>query len=203
MTVSQGTYLKAVVSWDLPLSVIAQSVFYYQLKGLSPVSDATILSALVTGLEDMFDNLNSYWSTQVSLNTVTVNEWEYDTTDQWHTGRYIGEGALTDGFASGTDMLPHASAAVITGNTGNVNVKSRKSLPGVIDTQAVDSQVQASTLTALANFAVDWIAQMFVDTNEYLEPGVPGKEGIWYALASALVSDLIGSQRRRKPGIGV
>lgn len=203
MTVTQGTYLKGVVTWALPQLVVAQNVFYWQLKGLSPVADAFLVAAVQTGLEAMFDNLGADWSNDAALESFILNEWEYDGEDGWHTGRYVGEDTLTDNFESSTDMLPHAVAATITANTANVKTRSRKSLPGVIDSGANDSILQAPTIAAVVAWTVDWISDMFVDTNEHLEPGVPGLEGIWYPLLLGFLSGVVGSQRRRKPGIGI
>jgi hypothetical protein len=203
MAVAIGTILKAVSTMSLPGGNIAQNVWYWEVVGTTPVSEATILSAIATRISLAFSQVAQYIRSTVTLDTVAVHEWEWNGTDAWETGEYIGEAALSDNFTGAANMLPHACAATVSASTSDVNRTSRKSIAGLDETTQDQSDLISAVVTAVANFATQWLADVSLGGSEFLDPGLPGGDGVFYPLLVAAVSDILGSQRRRKPGIGV
>lgn len=203
MTVSIGDIIKTVVSFTMQDGIIAQNVFYHELDGLSPVAESTIITQLISTINTLYALVEDQIVGAVTLDDFVCNKWEYDVVDGWRTGPYIGFGTLTDAFAGPGDGFPHAVAATITGFTQDVRTRSRKSLPGFREAAAADSSLTALALADLVSFAAFWTVPWAVDTNEDLYPGVPAKDGTFKRLTGSLISGYMGSQRQRKPGIGI
>lgn len=203
MTIAIGTTLKAVSTMTLPGGNIAQNVWYWKLAGTTPVSEATVLAAIATRISLCFAQVQAYIRSTVTLDTVAVHTWVWDGVSAWETGLYVGEAALSDSFAGAANMLPHAAAGVISASTSDVNRTSRKSIAGLDESTQDQSEFISAVVTALVNFGSQWLADIVLGGSEFLDPGLPGGDGVFYPLLVAAVGDIVGSQRRRKPGIGV
>lgn len=203
MTVASGEVVKAVATHELLDNVISQSVWYWILTSAAPVAYATILSNIVTEIETFYALLQAHLETDTHLIDVVVNKWEYTGGEGWHTGPLVGVDTLTDSFSSVADMLPHACAFTITGFTQDPNVRSRKSIGGFTEDKALDSDVTAPVVSALANALGEWLTPRSVGGADLLHPVVPAATGVVEYLLYGLVSDLVGSQRQRKPGVGI
>lgn len=203
MAVSPGTILKAVSEMTMPGEHKAQNVWYWRLNSEGDQSEATILTHIAAKLNAIFAEIEDHIHADVTLDTVTVNEWVWDEVEGWETGIYIGEAALADAFVGAGDMLPHAVAATVTASTTDVNRRSRKSFAGFTETTQDDSKLSVAVVTAVAAAALEWVTAQVILGSDNLDPGLGGSDGVFYPLAVALVADILGSQRRRKPGLGI
>lgn len=203
MAIAQGTGLKCVVTLTLPANVIAQNIFYFQVIGINPIDEAAALTTIASAMNAIYATIEDYVVSTATLDTVKVHEWDWDPVEGWETGTYIGEAALADNFAGVGDMLPHAVAATITGKTPNVKTRSRKSFAGLTEASSSGSTLAGPVITALVAAAVQWLLTRTIIGSDALDPVVPDKYGEFAALIVALVSEILGSQRQRKPGIGV
>lgn len=203
MTVSDGDILKCVVTIDLPLDVKAQNVFYLRQESAIDYSNSVVLTAIQGWVENLYDNFDSSVHSTVALSDVLVSKWLWSALDLWHTGEFVGQEVLADIFASGGDMLPHATAAIVTGGTADPLCVSRKSFPGFAEGTQAGSEVAAVSLVDLAAAAVAWLTDQTLTGADFLVPGVPAKGGVWQELLVATVGSIMGSQRRRKPGVGI
>jgi len=201
--VTIGTVVKAVSTMDMPGAVLAQNVWFWKMTGTSTRDDSLVLAAVVTAVEAFFTELITQISEECSLDDVIVHEWDYNVEEGWHTGRFVGIADLDVTFTGTADMLPHADAGTITAFTLDVNRRSRKSVAGFTEATQTQSYWIASVLTALAAAGVEWLTDQVVSGADYLAPGLAGNNGIWYALITGLASAIVGSQRQRKPGIGI
>jgi len=204
MTVEQGAILKAVLSIDMPDTQVAQNVYYWELNGTNPIDDQDVMDAIKDGLEALYDELDLRVMDNVHLDNVKVNEMDWNPGEEkWDTGRFVGEDAIVDTFAGTGDMLPHAVAAVITAFTEDVKRRGRKFFAG-FDDQVVDrSSWTGATITALVAAGVRWLADLVIAGGDHLVPGIPSNLGTWLPFISVLISSIAGSQRRRKPGLGI
>jgi len=203
MTVTIGTVLRAVVTLDMPGGNVAQNVFYLRLGGVSPITDIEAETQVIDYVENFYAQIEDQISQDVDLRDVAINEYDPDVGVGWETGRWVGGGTLTDAFVGGISMWPHAVAAIITGFVEDPKVRSRKSIPGFVESAEDDSILSAPAIADMVLAAVEWITSWTWLGTEYLEPGVPAQLGVWMPLITALVSAVVGSQRRRKPGVGI
>jgi len=203
MTIAQGTILKAVSTMNVSTGIVAQNVWYWRVQGINPVSETATMTQIKGAIEDFFDELANQIKDTCSLDDVIVHEWDYDATEGWHTGTYIGTSTLADTFAETDQLLPPQCAAVITGVTNDVKCLSRKSVAGFVENEQGAGDLIAAAVTALTLAATQWMADRTIAGSDHLSPGVPKKDGTWEPLVSAIVGTLVGSQRQRKLGIGI
>jgi len=204
MAVEQGTVLKAVLSIDMPDTQVAQNVFYWELNGTNPIDEQDIMDTIVDGLELLFDELDLRVVEGVHLDNVKVNEMDWNAGEsRWDTGRFVGEEAIVDTFAGPGDMFPHAVAAVITAFTEDVKRRGRKFFAGFDEDVATGSTWSGATVTALVAAGVRWLVDLVIAGGDHLVPGIPSNLGTWLPFISVLISSIAGSQRRRKPGLGI
>lgn len=203
MTVNDGDYLKCVASLTIEGPTEAQNVFYLKLNTAAPWTDANIMVQIVNYLEALYDNLVTSVHASTTLDSVDVHKWVWDAVDGWVTSDFIGNSVLADIFAGTGDALPNAAAAVVSAFAQDVKTRSRKSFPGFNENASTKSFWTSPALVELAAAAIDWFTLFALGGVDSLEPGIPGKGGVWHDIISVLFSTLIGSQRQRKPGIGI
>ena len=203
MTVAPNEVVKAVVTHNLLDNVISQSVWYWLLDAAAPVAYSAIMAAIKTEIETIYGLMDSYINSNTALGDVVVNKWEWNATDGWHTGALVGVNALSDSFAANVNSMPHAVAAVATAFTANPLVRSRKSIGGLTEDFSNDSDVVAGGITAMTNLLGEWLSARTISGSDVLQPVVPDATGTVRYLLYGLVSGLVGSQRQRKPGVGI
>lgn len=203
MTVDDNDLLQARVFFDMPEQVISECTFAYKADLAAPQTDATVLAAIDAQMDDMWTNLVTQITEDVQLDHMELREMAW-VTDVWEVVRHIGESIPGVTFTSIVEMLPHAVAPYITADTLIPKTRGRKFIPGFTEAQQVDSVLIAGAVTALAAFALDYIGTISIDGSNFLIPVVLSVvDGLARNLTSTNVSDIVGSQRRRKPGVGI
>ena len=210
MTIAQGSIIRGVVEMTMPSGGIAQNVFAWKVVGINPILEATTLDALQSWANDAYDNLADEIVAGLTLDSITAHTvvWN-ETAGEWLTDAYIGWRTLTDSFVNASVMLPPQSAAVVRAITTGVKRKGRKFLPGFGEDTQDGGELEGGPFGALGAFATDWISNIEVLGADQLDPGVLGGatvlgsgDGVFYPFLGAAIVSLLGSQRRRKTGIG-
>lgn len=107
-----------------------------------------------------------------------------------------------NGAASG-ESLPTQSAWVLIGRTATKRVMAKKFLLGVSEAGQNAGVATGGSPVALANIAGFIYASTYSMGGTALTPGAWGRRHGFTPTITATVSPFIGSQRRRKPGIGI
>lgn len=198
--IDTGDVMRLVLDWAMPEQTKANTVLaLYNFTG--ECTDAEMLTALAAWVNTAFSTLQTVVSDQVDLDSGILSKVVWSGVE-WITDRYIGTILPTFTATDNADMLPHASAAVVTFPTLKPKKRGRVFLPGFSEAQQGESVMAAGAATAMANFAT-----------ALLTPFSPGTAGVYYSVIGLLgqthiptgfdVNGLIGSQRRRKPGVGI
>lgn len=200
-----GDVIKVVEEMVMDDGTIAQNVFYYILQGSSSVDDAAIMLAIGAQLDDLYENLETYIADTLSLNPRLFNivSWHSDT-QKWETDRYVGSSVPTWTPSNVNDQLPNQIAAILTATTLIPKSRGRKFIPGFSDTVDTSGILSGAALTALAAAAADYIASLSVGAAETLKPCVASTtQGTALTFRASEAQSILGTQRRRKPGVGV
>lgn len=164
-------------------------------------TEAEMLTAAATWVTGLYANLQAVMSDQVDLAEGTLNEviWSVD---QWVVNRLIGT-ILPAFTATGvSDMLPHAVAGVVSFPTDIPRKFGRVFIPGLTENEQGDSLLSAGAATALGLFAADLRTAFTAGTASFLYR-VLGKAGLFDDTTGFSVNGILGSQRKRKPGVGI
>jgi len=190
--------------WVYDDGTIAQNIFNYVLQGTAPVSDAVVMTALAQKLDALYTELDDAISDTLVIQPYMFNIVAWSAAlNRWYTKRNMGMSTASWTPANVNDPFPNQVAAVITAATSIPTIKGRKFFGGFSETTADGGNLNTATMTALAAAAVDYTDQISVGTGETLKPVVCStREQGPVTIFAAEVNSILGTMRRRKPGVG-
>jgi len=204
MAIPDGTYIKGVAELELDDGTIVQNVYHFLCDFTSDQPGASIVSAVVDYIEDIFTAVATYLSDGFTINITPVHSvvWDAETAD-WVVNALIGTGLPSFTHTNTDDPFPNQIAPVLVANTERPKSKGRKFLPGFVETSADGSDLVTAAVTALTTALNNYIADETVSGDSVLSPGVLRK-GVesFKAFTDGQVNSVVGTQRRRKPGVG-
>lgn len=205
MSVSNGEILKTVFEVTLDDGTIAQNVWYHIASFISPEGDQDVLDAIEVWTEGMYSNLSPQFVSTMTQNLCTVDKIEFnDLTDIWEVVEHVGTFTPTIGFNNADEQLPNQSSPFITFNTTRPKSRGRKFLFPMGENTQAGTFIVAGTVANLVSFADDALDAIVVDVLSNLLLGIPrvGLD-VFLEIFVAVVTNVLGSQRRRRPGVGV
>jgi hypothetical protein len=187
-------YYKIVLKGNIDEQELV-NVFYFEWV------DPTTLNVISSFINDYLDRL----FIDSGLLGALSNRVHYHT---WQAYLRVGgdwvddaSGAWEHAGGVSSDSLPNQSAAVIIGKVRGWRGFGRKFFAGVAEGNQSAGNLSNDFLLLLADAAVAYVADLFVGVVG-LRPGIFSKDGVFRPFFVALVDVLVGSQRRRKPGVG-
>jgi len=102
-----------------------------------------------------------------------------------------------------SNPLPNAVAGVLIGNAGGNRQIGRKFIPGLAESVVSGNGLIGVGITAFAAALLDYVTQFTSIGGSAWVPGIVTKDGVFREFLSGYVSSLLGSMRRRKPGLGI
>lgn len=203
MTVTNGDVIKLVVEAVLGDGTIVQNVYYLLAQLAAGQADQSVLNALETYVEAAYAEVISYLSDTVTFNPITADIIEWDGT-KWETTYHIGTEDIDTAPAVVTEPLPNQIAPFATFNTERPKSKGRKFLFGFVEAASDGSFLISACTTAMAAFAAEVITTIVLGPLNELTPGIVRKGvDLFLEFSSAVVTNVVGTQRRRRPGVGI
>jgi len=206
MSVDDGDYLSCDASFTLGDGTIAQNRFRFLADfSVGSEDDQDVLDGLESRMETMYATINSKVSNEVTPNLFTVSELEWSIADtQWLKTRELGTFTPTITFINAGDALPNQCAPFVTAKTLRPRTVGRKFVLPFCEDQQNEGVLSAGAVTQLTSWASYYIAAITISAGNNLRPGVV-REGVqgWNTFTAVVVSDIIGTQRRRMPGRGI
>ena len=196
-----ATYALKVVHKGSILGQEIRNIYWFQYYCPSGILNPNpmvhgYLTSLYTGLLGTLSSLLAF------------NSWEayYATQDVGNVLVFYGEVQDPLVFTSSQDPLPNQIAAVAIGKVLGRRGFGRKFMAGVCENATLGGYIGTSFLASLAAFAAAYITQQSAGA-ETLTPGVGVRDKVthtWhvYTFTSAVVTNLLGTMRRRKIGVG-
>lgn len=202
MALGVGDIVRTVCNFQLEGGVQYQNVYHHIFDGVGGVSDAVVVADIKTWAELAYDELVGFVSLNVveQLSFVDQVEW---VTDEWVTVANIG--TFTPAFVpvGVDDSSPYQCSPFVTFKTSRPQSVGRKFLFPSLDPAQSMGIMTGAMVTAIVAYAAIIVNDLVLDVLNTLHPGVP-RTGVndWLTFSSAVVTDLIGTQRRRRPGYG-
>lgn len=202
MALGAGDIVRVACNFLLPSGDQFQNVYHFIFDGVGGVSDAAVVLAIKAVVDPMYSTLNTYVGigTVEQISFVDQVEW---VVDEWKVVANVG--TFTPNFTPGQGA--HISANQIspfivfkTARPKSVGRKFMFPTPEADQEAGVISALFLAAMVAFASIAVnDWE----IDVLNVLHPGIP-RTGVndWLNFTVAIVTDLVGTQRRRRPGYG-
>jgi hypothetical protein len=105
--------------------------------------------------------------------------------------------------AEGTDYLPNAVALVIEGIASGSRHIGKKFFSGVAEGFTSGNVLTGAAVGYIASALLGYISPCYGLSSGSLTPGVVDKNFQFHPFVGGVVASLLGSQRRRKPGVGI
>lgn len=204
MAVVDQDILRVSANFELPNGTQYQNVFYWIRDGTDPISDANHIAGIKAKLETAYADLVGEVTDGVVEQLSFVDRIEFnEIVDEWRVVENIGTFTPTFTPTGGTAGLPHQCAPYIYFKTIRPRTVGKKFLFPFIEASQDDTILDAGAITALTAFATELLVDIVLGGDATLANGVP-RTGVqsWYNFLVAVVSDVLGTQRRRKPGVG-
>jgi len=206
MTTETNQILHAVAGILMPDNVVAQMVFHFLTDFTANQDDNTVCSAIEGYIEDILSAVNGQVASAVTTILDYVHEVEWNAVSGvWETKRLVGTVEPSESFSGASELLPWQNAAVLTANTLRPKTRGRKFIPAFTEGMSDgDSEWTSTALAGLATALAAYIADETISAGNDLIVGVPSTvDGQFYPFTDGEVVDIVGSQRRRKPGVGI
>ena len=204
MTVLNDTVLRAVAELVFPDNNIAQMVFWFLSDFVANQSDNDVANAIEQYIDDFLTPVDDWIKSTMTIAQTEVNEMEWNATEEvWEVSRFVGliEPAVT--FTETGELLPYQSCPVLVGNTSRPKSRGRKSIPGFTEISQSATQLVPSALTSLASALAVYLADETISAGNELIVGVASTvTGTFLPFSDGVIDSTLGTQRRRKPGVG-
>lgn len=201
MTIATNDLVQATMTIAMPSGVRANNIFTMRYNGIIDVANVVAGPEFVAWADLMYTQLSTVLVASVGVLSVRVLTINTDGSVK----ELIADEAVNVFGLGGTEMLPHGAAAVVRAATTDPRAFARRFIGGLNETQQTSSAWAAGTLTALANFGVEWLTGPFANAigGLYSQGVLNVQSGLFReCLGTVVVSGNVGYQRRRKPGVG-
>ena len=202
MTIVVGDILRTSMQWQLPSGDLYQNVFHHKRTGIGIISDATHVSTIKDWAEAMYGEI----VTLVNAGTVErlsfVDLVEF-VAGAWKVTENIGTFTADVTMSAAGDICPNQVSPFIVFKTPRPKTVGRKFLFPSMESDQNQGILIGAAITKYVAWADDAVNDIVIQVGDNLVPGVP-RTGVdeWQEFNVAVVTDLVGTQRRRRPGEG-
>lgn len=188
------TTQRAVVKGQLVGFVETRNMFVCNVVPSGGDTAEVLWLAYITGIYNSLGTvMNTIWTVyQYELQNRSGTQWV-----PFNLITYAQTGGQTTGY------LPNAVAFVLLGKAAGLRHVGRKFFSGMDKSNVIGNSIGAGTLVTLATVLLAYVAPFTGIGGGVITPGILDKTNTFRAFAGGTVSTLLGSMRRRKPGIGI
>lgn len=204
MTVSNGDVLKVFLELVLADGTMAQNVFHLRSDFADDQNDGDVSTAVEGYLEAIYGELNGYLTTDFTINPSWLHKTAWDPVGaEWAVTFLIDIFTPSFAHADTADPFPNQIAPVIVGNTYEPRSRGRKFLMGFVEDSALAGNLVAAAVVEMAAATVEYISQVVISSGNVLTPGVVDEDAnLFRPFRDGAANSIVGTQRRRKPGVG-
>lgn len=204
MTVLDQDILRVSANFELGDGTQYQNVYHYVRDGEDPVSDENHIAGIASQIEDIYDELLQHIQINVSEQLCFVDRVEFnEIVDDWRVVENIGTFTITFTPNGGLEELPHQVSPFVVFKTGRPRTVGKKFFFPFREADSVGGILESAAVAALTAAALEVLQTIVLGGDATLTPGVPRTGvGSWYNFLVAVVTDVVGTQRRRRQGVG-
>lgn len=202
MAIEELDKVKVTCNFELGDGTQYQNVYYYIREGTDPFSDSAIVASIKALLEGAYAELVTLVTTDVTEQLSFVDRIEW-VTDKWKVTENIGTFTPTFAPSATGDALPFMSAPFVVFKTTRPKTVGKKFLFPFDEAWQDATILLSGAVNAMVAYAAEILGDVPLSPGNFLTPGVPRtRVEAWYSFQVAVVNDIIGSQKRRRPGVG-
>lgn len=204
MAVLDGDILRVSCNFELGDGTQYQNIFHMIRDGTDAVSDSVHMANIESRIESIYATIVSQVLDDVVARLSFVDRIEFnEITDQWEVVENIGTFTPSFSPVNSGDGLPYQSAPYITFKTQRPKSVGKKFLFPFAESEQNETILVGGAITAMVAYGVQVLLGISLGGDATLTMGIV-RTGIQTFLnfLVAVVNDVIGSQKRRRPGVG-
>ena len=203
MPLVNGDVLRTTMVFKLQDDTIMQNIFHHKASIADSVEDGVALAAIQTWAEDLYATLNDKVYAEVAPLIATVDVVAWDLL-KWEVVRNVGSFLPVFVPSDLTDPMPNQNSPFITFKTTRPKTRGKKFLFPMTENNFVGSTLSGPLVTAITEFGAKVLADIILVAVDKLVPGVPrSASDAFFEFVLSVVTNIVGSQRRRRPGVGI
>lgn len=202
MAIVLGDILRTTVNHALADGSLFQNVYHHRRTGVGVFTDQQFVDNLELWVEAMYGEIVTVVDAAVTEQLCSVDKVDF-VVDAWEVIEHIGTFVPTIAYSAAGEALPNQISAFISFQTPRPRTVGRKFLFPMTEAESDAGVITAGTVTKLVAFADDAVNDYTMSAGNYLVPIVV-RTGVdeYQELMIAIVTNLLGTQRRRRPGTG-
>ena len=202
MTLGVGDIVRTSCNFLLGSGDQYQNVYHHIFDGIGGISDAAVTADIKTWADAMYSEYDSVVDIDVVETLSFVDQVEF-VDGQWTVVANVGTFTVEMTNTADTAPLPNQSSPFIVFKTARPKSVGRKFIFPCLASNQDAGIIAGGTVTLITAFAADAIADIVLDVVNELHPGIV-RTGVndFLSFTVAVVTNLIGSQRRRRQGDG-
>lgn len=202
MSVVLNDLLRTTVNFTLADGTLYQNVYTHIRTGVAIYSDAEHIAFIKTWCEDMYNEIAPQVQQNVTEALSYVDKIGWSGTE-WEVTENIGVFTPTFNPGNTNDAMPNQVSPYVLFKTARPKSVGRKFLFPMTEGSFVGSYLSTPLVTALVAYAADAVNAIPIITSNTLEPGIVRTSyNEFLPFTVAVVTNVCGSQRRRRPGVG-
>lgn len=205
MAILAGAILRTAVNFNLGDGTLFQNVYHHQRIGPGlALTDQQHVDAIEAWAETMYAEINAPAADNIVEGLSTVDRVEF-VGGEWTVTESIGTFVMSwSPIGSSVTAMPNQMSPFVTFRTARPKTVGRKFLFPLIEGSYTSGVLHGGTVTEVVAYADDAVNDITVDAPlDFLVPGVV-RTGVdeFLEFSVAIVTDLAGTQRRRRRGYG-
>ena len=202
MTIVAGDILRTSCNFTIANNTQYQNVFHHQRTGVGILSDAAHVSAIEDWCNAMYAEIANRCRSGVVGALSSVDKVEF-VEGGWTVVESIG--VFTPDFNPSdiAAQLPNQSSCFATFITMRPKSTGRKFLFPMTSANVIDGILNPTIVASMVAWADDAVNDIVIQALDNLVPGIV-RTGVdaWLPFILGVVTNVTGSQRRRRPGEG-
>lgn len=204
MAVENGDILKVTQAITLGDGSIAQNVYYLRAALAGSYGDATVVTAIADWMDDAYGEVSASLPNDFAHRLSQVDEVQFNATSgEWEVVRTLGYYTATFALSALADPLQNASSATAVFNTSRPKSRGRKAMFPFDEGSQGAGYLESAALTRMAAYAAEVLDGIVLAPLNTLVAGVI-RAGVdtFLDFIVGSVTNVLGTQRTRKPGVG-
>lgn len=204
MSVVDQDVLRVTANFELGDGTQYQNIYHFIRDGTDPFSDAAHVAAIAAGVEAMYLTLVSLVKDDTVEQLSFVDRLAFnEITDVWEVVENIGTFTINFIPAGANPTMPYQSSPYLIFKTDRPKSVGKKFLFPFDKTAANDTILTGPAVTAMVAYGVQVLLALTLGGDATLAPVIV-RTGVQTVLPLlvAVVNDVLGSQKRRRPGVG-
>jgi len=202
MTVVNDDVLRVTCNFLLPDGTQYQNVYHYIAAFVASFGDSTVVTLIQTQMEAMYAEMVTVVNTGTVEQVSSVDKVAWDGLE-WAVTANVGTFIPAFAPSSAGDITPNQISPFVVFKTERPRSVGRKFMFPVMEVNQNQGILTAPQIAALVAYAAEVMTDITMAPLSTLIPGIPRTAvNSFLVFLLAIVTDIVGTQRRRRPGVG-